>query len=220
MEKCAGIRLTHLTKTETKSVKIEREPKRSYECFDCKKTFKFKQTAERHMKLHSSGKPLQCNVRPLNYFQADIKISHKCLLHECNICTFTAKFSDVKTHLAEVHGKKNIFPCDKCSEKFSSKCNLLKHLRAHKPNETLKECYVCDKKFRSAVSLSSHKIIHSKSLKCQICEKKFLKRDRLKYHTEHTHGKKHECQFCDKRFVDKFYLVVHIRAKHFSWRFK
>lgn len=216
MEKCVGKIQGPHTKIQTKPAECERKQRRSYECFDCKKTFQFKDTARRHIKLHSSEQALKCNECNLKVYRADVKIKHHCLLHECNMCDYVAPFAKVKLHLAEVHGITKIFECDKCSEKFQLKCNLHHHMRAHKPNETLKKCDVCEETFLSAAGLISHKFIHSNSFECQICQKKFPHQDGLKCHVESKHGKKHKCQFCEKKYGAKIYLSIHIRTNHFS----
>ena len=59
-----------------------------------------------------------------------------------------------------------------------------------------------------------HKLIHTekKNLKCEVCEKKFKRKDNLKRHTlTHTKGKAHECDICKKKFYTKTNLVNHFR---------
>ena len=56
--------------------------------------------------------------------------------------------------------------------------------------------------------------IQQVAIKCNICERAFATKKKLKKHNQETHPSKIECQKCDKVFMKNCELEVHIKNQH------
>ena len=78
------------------------------------------------------------------------------------------------------------------------------------------KCQICDKRYSRKESLSQHMIIHdeSKAFKCDVCLKVFSYKSKLQMHYRtHTGEKPFACKVCDRKFALKSLLVRH-QATH------
>lgn len=90
------------------------------------------------------------------------------------------------------------FQCKFCSKLFSSKFNLLTHVKTIHYNEKESfECEICQRKMSSMTSLKNHiKNIHEKSFPCSDCG----------------------LVFKSKHFVDKHNLEVHVKKSAYAMK--
>ena len=97
-----------------------------------------------------------------------------------------------------------IHRCEECGKTFTQTGTLGAHKRvAHEG--LLFSCDYCSHKARRKGELLAHEaFVHLKgnAIKCNICDKRFLKKDHLKVHMQSHIGAKqsHVCSTCPKRF--------------------
>ena len=109
----------------------------------------------------------------------------------------------------------NKFDCTYCSEIFTTskrmQCHMklvhhLKYLRYMDKQENGKYiCKICQKLYQNKLSIRGHlKAVHKfgPSFNCDVCNKSFSFRDRLKLHTKtHNQEKNYTCDLCGKTFI-------------------
>ncbi|GFO48670.1 Zinc finger protein 208 [Plakobranchus ocellatus] len=108
----------------------------------------------------------------------------------------------------------NKYECDECHKTFPSQCNLLEHLKLHKPIS----CPTCKKTFATQKNLTKHiDTIHLKrhSHTCEICGKTTTSGHNLKTHMlTHASAKRFFCEVCGQGFNYKASLKGHLISKH------
>lgn len=110
--------------------------------------------------------------------------------------------------------KQLTYLCETCGKDFTSKSNLVSHIKLHLPlNERRHfECYLCRTIFSYKKSLMTHMPIHSgenNRIQCKICFAHFSRTDALRRHSLIHQGKfMHECSTCGKKFRTKSNLKV------------
>ena len=80
------------------------------------------------------------------------------------------------------------------------------------------DCNVCHKKFARRQNLKEHfRFVHElPTLECNVCHKKFARRKNLKEHIRFVHEKEKSflCNYCNKRFARNISLMNHIADIH------
>ncbi|XP_077297458.1 uncharacterized protein LOC143919140 [Arctopsyche grandis] len=110
-----------------------------------------------------------------------------------------------------LHNREKPFKCDNCLKSFSSKYELVSHLRSHTEEKPYK-CEICLKSFTRNSHLQVHKKLHTgiRPHKCEVCLKSFTQKSHLRTHEKlHTGIKPHKCDTCLKSFKHKYQLVSH-----------
>ena len=101
--------------------------------------------------------------------------------------------------IAEKYSEKQricIYKCSICNKKFSSYSTLTTHRISHTGRF---KCDVCGKTFLKSANLKEHKIIHTgdRPFKCHTCGKSFSLRSTFHRHQKHVHGiSKCACDIC------------------------
>lgn len=137
----------------------------------------------------------------------------------------------VQKHIEYEHGTA-CFLCENCSKSFQSKQALDYHKDIHHSEASEpQKCPICEKEFKSCVSLRNHeKYAHSSSRKyaCKSCDAKFKQKKNLRIHYLNVHSinqykeeyhrskeeEKFSCEQCGSQFKQRKNLTSHIKSKH------
>ena len=111
------------------------------------------------------------------------------------------------------------FQCPTCESKFSSNCNLQKHIKNIHLKQTTYQCTQCVSKFSSNCNLQTHiKTVHLKlkNFQCDQCEAKFSQNGNLIAHINSVHLKQvnYQCDQCESKFSENCNLQTHIHTVH------
>jgi len=194
--------------TKKKTIRNKNKP---YPCKHCPKTFKRKDTAETHMKIHA-------------------KNSEK--LHRCENCgKGFAQLGNQRRH--QIHCATLPFECKFCPyrKRFLLRQSLLRHLRRehgdvkgdHFENlgDTPFFCKKCKRNFASARGLEHHETNKKKAcdairrLSCDYCGKRSKTTKYVKIHERiHTGVNTHSCRYCGKLFSQRCNLRTHLKKYH------
>ncbi|XP_049533213.1 zinc finger protein weckle-like [Anopheles darlingi] len=110
---------------------------------------------------------------------------------------------------------KEMFECKKCSEKFTNKQSLEKHINVHITENAVGtfSCCLCDKTFLKQGSVKHHILVNHHEFRtfvCEECGKPFATRSALKEHLiVHSDEMPYQCAFCAKRFKNSGRLKTH-----------
>ncbi|XP_068222565.1 zinc finger protein 665-like [Palaemon carinicauda] len=194
--------------TSLKTHILGHAPKMPFECKTCGKNLMHKNDLKKHMKSHNKTELEGSSSKELFMSESDIvKTKDNAeVKSECKVCSeiFTCK-SDLRKHMS-VHStiKKPI--CLTCHRKFPSEEMLLSHVY-----QKVYPCGICPESFNSCSLLRKHMRIHS--CECMICGEKFeFKRD-LKRHAL-THKEDLNCNSCPKKFSSQWKLMQHLQRVH------
>lgn len=137
-----------------------------------------------------------------------ISNSHQTICGLCGII-FKDEFTQMK-HNKDVHGEESPFRCNQCPAVFSTKCDLLRHMKIHDF-----KCSVCFHRFESQSELITHSIeSHQEDslLRCKYCPLKFKRRSQLTVHIfEHTGKVKYQCESCHIPLWSRKHQIEHMR---------
>lgn len=137
-----------------------------------------------------------------------------------------ASSSGLDAHIKTVHGQK-IYDCEYCEKAFARKDHLFNHKKSI--HTGLKYCIQCKQTFTGREGLADHIRLHhpmtvqrqqnqqhtqpTSSFACDICEKSFCSKYKLKQHTKAGHVVQ-QCSICKDTFIDHERLMNHMRSKH------
>lgn len=111
--------------------------------------------------------------------------------------------------------KQKLYPCEECTQCFTTAMDLKFHRRTHPKKSTKHICKICQQGFASASTLCRHMKVHdgAKRHLCNECGKGFTRSDDLTRHLRiHTGEKPFPCKLCGKSFSQSFRLLEHMRA--------
>ncbi|XP_045496111.1 zinc finger protein 708-like [Colias croceus] len=192
-------------------------------CDKCDKEFSSWYKLKSHSEwLHKAAPTVRCrcgillNSRTVMYKHIQ---DHRApdVLH-CDKCPKTAKTVDEleKHKLRHIPKSERNFQCSSCDKVFSSKDCLKSHERSHIPIEQRKiyHCDVCNLKFTTRSSATSHKrVVHEKikSYVCDLCGYACGTNGELRQHRAiHSDDKPFECRKCSKAFKTYSNLKTHM----------
>ena len=119
----------------------------------------------------------------------------------------------LNTHMAAIHGIREIYSCPQCAHKSYSHMAYLCHMNKHKEKPAKYGCSVCEKRFTTKWHAKAHLLQHSgeKPFSCSICKKTFAWKYSLKVHMRaHSDDLRFECFTCGRKFLLQAHLEHHM----------
>ncbi|XP_059166520.1 zinc finger protein ZFP2-like [Physella acuta] len=159
---------------------------------------------KKHKKLHPEDRCNECDHKKthLHEKQYECYVCHKNFAQRYQLSRHQMTHSGLKPH-----------ECDVCHKKYSRKNHLLEHKKTHSdgplgPPE-------CD--FVQRYQLSRHQMTHTglRPHECDVCHKKYSRKDHLLEHKKIHSGSPlslHECDVCHKKYANKSGLCFHKKS--------
>ena len=174
-------------------VKATHSKIRPYMCTyeGCNKAYSNSSQLLQHSRLHTGGKPYQCNFCDKSF-------------------TFA---NEHKEHIKDVHTSSTTHRCSYCHKAYTSE----EELSLHKTKEHRVECEVCNKTFSRLAYLEVHIKVHEGDGKfnCSTCFKSFDNESNYRQHIKtHPDYKPYACQICNISFSHPSNLINHQKATH------
>ncbi|XP_015512877.2 zinc finger protein 808-like [Neodiprion lecontei] len=200
-------------------------PMDTHECLTCKKRYSTKKSLLRHQLLHEEPN-FECDICNVKFYRKDKLKAHydKCSeknpdqVRKCNICGDSFENND----MLKEHRTKHVMEGILTEEDLR---DIEPQVEERKPGEKITrkrrtdivglECTECNKRYTSRKGLLRHIQVHEgKKYLCDICPKKFYRREHLKIHVaKHNMIKPYKCDRCTKRFAKEEQLINHL-SKH------
>ena len=150
---------------------------RTHVCEDCGLSFKTEKALQQHKLSHSEK-------------------SFKCTVPGCNK-EFSGK-AGVRSHIKNIHLKKENFTCDQCSKEFKQRTTLRNHINIHHlglndvGKNKMHRCQFCDYEAKYTTTLKSHiNSVHKGIIyRCDFpgCTKEMNRKGNLDVHKYNSHG--------------------------------
>lgn len=168
-------------------------------CDQCGKECATVHRLREHLLTHTGEKPFKCTTCKKTFHTLNILKNHE------------------NTHLDI-----KPFMCDECGRTFCQASTLSTHKLTHVPKKL--GCKLCPSKFRNPAALNFHLVSQHPNaaavrqlnvLKCETCDKTFLRQRDLDRHIRtHTGEKPFICKFkdCDKGFSDRSNCISHEKS--------
>ncbi|XP_076283375.1 uncharacterized protein LOC143210412 isoform X3 [Lasioglossum baleicum] len=194
----------------------------SYQCVECSKCFKLKDSYLRHMRIHRDERPFTCHVcgkqfRDSGGLSRHLKDVHAKLKNfTCDICGKSFASKATREDHRRTHTGERPYICDSCGKTFKSKASLYIHSKLH-TNEFPHPCSYCNKKFRRRQEMLAHVTTHTgeKNYGCDVCSKRFrVKSELVRHKLIHSENKPFVCVKCGLTFRQKRYLNNHVKSRH------
>ncbi|XP_045781386.1 zinc finger protein 93-like [Maniola jurtina] len=154
---------------------------------------------------------------------------------KCRLCDLPhPNLEAIRAHLINIHDKQfwqasngmteynmasnnGYFCCHVCSKEFPSFSHLNSHMNSHVGKVV---CETCGAAFLNQHMLIKHREKHLlMKFSCKQCDKIFLKKSQLKYHSEIVHRgkgrvKMKKCNLCPQEFKEHYGKLVHMKLVH------
>ncbi|XP_060818780.1 zinc finger protein 26-like [Bombus pascuorum] len=200
-------------------------PMDNHECPKCKKRYSTKKSLLRHQLLHEEPN-FECDICNVKFYRKDKLKAHydKCSeknpdqVRKCNICGDTFENNEILREHRSKHVTEGILTEEDLRDiepRPEEKKPGEKIGRKRRTDIVGLECTECNKQYTSRKGLLRHIQVHEgKKYLCDICPKKFYRREHLKIHVaKHNMIKPYKCTRCTKRFIKEEQLTNHL-SKH------
>ncbi|XP_003706907.3 uncharacterized protein LOC100875353 isoform X2 [Megachile rotundata] len=200
-------------------------PMDNHECAKCKKRYSTKKSLLRHQLLHEEPN-FECDICNVKFYRKDKLKAHydKCSeknpdqVRKCNICGDSFENNEILREHRSKHVTEGILTEEDLRDtepRPEEKKPGEKIGRKRRTDIVGLECTECNKRYTSRKGLLRHIQVHEgKKYLCDICPKKFYRREHLKIHVaKHNMIKPYKCTRCTKRFIKEEQLTNHL-SKH------
>lgn len=200
-------------------------PMDNHECSTCKKRYSTKKSLLRHQLLHEEPN-FECDICNVKFYRKDKLKAHydKCSernpdqVRKCNICGDSFENNEMLRQHRAKHVTEGILTEEDLRDiepRPEERKQGVKIVRKRRTDIVGLECTECNKHYTSRKGLLRHIQVHEgKKYLCDICPKKFYRREHLKIHVaKHNMIKPYKCTRCTKRFIKEDQLTNHL-SKH------
>ncbi|XP_016930553.3 zinc finger and BTB domain-containing protein 41 [Drosophila suzukii] len=171
-------------------------------CPACDRIFKDQRSARKHYtRVHTPAKVLVSPTEAYACKECDKMFSQKASLHSHQ------RFCQLKD---SVH-------CTFCDQEFSTMRKYELHLQQLHAVETLHECEICRRSFKSADTLTLHRKRHSeRHFQCDKCSLNYVNSAELRVHYERAHVNEEQvsCPTCGSQFQNMALMREHEQRSH------
>ena len=198
------------------------KPDKNHVCDICGKKFKLNTYLTIHKRVHEEPK-YECKLCNKKYKHMWYKNQHEkehfdSIKHECEICKKLFKHSRIlECHMITHTPSK--FGCEICQKKFNCNSHLKRHMVVHDIDRKYYNCYACNRKFKTFLSLSE--LIKKLGIfDCEKCEKQFHKEKVFIKHMKEHEPKsiqiehKCKCNFCEFKAPNNDFIETHMSYDH------
>ena len=127
-----------------------------------------------------------------------------------NVCQYLHR--DSKKYCLVKPKVNDMFPCNKCKNKFTCSDSLDQHIKITH-NTKMYSCDACDYKATEEIKIKTHKdVVHKNVYSCEFCEFESEQNDKLTMHMKSNHEL--SCDICETKFVTENSLNMHMNYKH------
>ncbi|KYM97645.1 Zinc finger protein 26 [Cyphomyrmex costatus] len=198
-------------------------PMDNHECTTCKKKYSTKKSLLRHQLLHEEPN-FECDICNVKFYRKDkLKVHYdKCSeknpnqVRKCNICGDSFENNKILREHRIKHVTEGILTEEDLIDIEPEEKRIRDRMpRKRRTDIVGLECVECKKRYTSRKGLLRHIQIHEgKKYLCEMCPKKFYRREHLKIHVaKHNMIKPYKCTRCSKRFIKEEQLNNHL-PKH------
>ena len=194
----------------------------TFSCEQCNFKTNNKSNLNCHIKFHHEEREwFLCNLCEYKGTKRGLRV-HKESKHggktfPCHICDYASTTNkNLKKHIRDRHIS-GVLKCETCEYSCSTKDKLEYHTKHSHSDPVFIQCTKCDYVAKRGVGLSQHKRVHHemKRFKCDICEKLFTERRRLKIHILNKHeGVVWKCDNCSFKAAQPKSLSEHKKFVH------
>lgn len=147
-----------------------------------------------------------------SFIGGEVVIKNTYLCQYCDMA-FTTQ-PECQEHESQ-HDSAAPYVCSFCSQRTSSRQNLIYHIKELHDPERPYVCAICKKGFCRRSDLKKHTIVHTgvRPFSCPVCAKSFSRNTNLTKHIRiHSSVKPHVCTRCPRSFSSAPELMRHIRS--------
>lgn len=147
-----------------------------------------------------------------SFIGGEVVIKNTYLCQYCDMA-FTTQ-AECQEHESQ-HDSAAPYVCSFCSQRTSSRQNLIYHIKELHDPERPYVCAFCKKGFCRRSDLKKHTIVHTgvRPFSCPVCAKSFSRNTNLTKHIRiHSSVKPHVCTRCPRSFSSAPELMRHIRS--------
>ncbi|XP_049758439.1 zinc finger protein 568-like [Elephas maximus indicus] len=188
--------------------------KKSCECGESQKAFRYQPCPVQHERIHSKEKDSECQICEKTFNSRSDLIQYQRIYdnkksNENKKGAFTCDSEIPQSQKINTDEKPH--KCKECGKAFSSGSQLSQHQRIHSGEKPYK-CNECGKAFPSTSQLNLHRRIHTdeKYYECKECGKAFSRPSHLSRHQRiHTGETPHKCRECGQAFRYDTQLSLH-----------